>query len=59
MKEGKKNTFCMLFLGPFWSCFGFHPSSRASKSKCSCSGPEAAMLAAAKHFSSAHKVRFG
>jgi hypothetical protein len=60
MNEGKKHTaWCMLFLEPFWSRL----FSRASTSKCprnvSRSGPEAAMVAAAKHFSSAHKVRFG
>lgn len=65
--NGGKNymAWYMLLLEPFWSCIRVPMSSRTSSSKCtrnvcvSRSGPEAAMVAAAKHFSSAHKVRFG
>ena len=64
MKEGNiALALCKFFLEPFWSCFDVHLSSRTTESKCSRIvshfEPEAAMVDAAKHFSSAHKVRFG
>ncbi|PRQ40553.1 hypothetical protein RchiOBHm_Chr4g0437271 [Rosa chinensis] len=59
MGKGKEESKGSSVLSPFTWCFfgsdGEGDNARGSKAV---TGPEAAMVAAAKHFSSAHKVRF-
>ena len=56
MSKGKNSAWYTLFLRLLSSFFS---SSAGSGTKSLHTGPEAAMVAAAKHFSSAHKIKMG
>ena len=60
MSKDKKVSGYSVVLGPLASCLNASSEGKrveGSKPKAAASGPEATMVAAAKHFSSAHKVR--
>lgn len=56
----EKENLCWSIIKSFINCLlGLNDGNAdASNAAVSPSGPEAAMVAAAKHFSSAHKVQF-
>ena len=62
MSKEKNSASSTMFLRLLSSFFSSSPGSGKLKSSRSTSlhtGPEAAMVAAAKHFSSAHKINLG
>lgn len=58
-KKASGYSAVLALLRPLTSCFNVSGEGKMANSSKPASDPEAVMVAAAKHFSSAHKIKFG